>query len=192
MEILSDAAAFFLGDLDQFLFQALPFADLAEEFDVRGRQLGGTFPDTHFQVVIHSAKRFLRFFAFGDVDHDAAQLELAAGVLAHAQTVAQPHNATIRPDHAVFQNAILFRSDRLGAELQHPVPILCVQMIFPEVPIPQPALGRITQQSPGLLADKSKLRVVRIRFPNDSLDGMNQGFVVLLGLTQHPFGPLTL
>src|SRR2546426_11880172 len=57
-----------------------------------------------------------------------------------------------------------------------------MDVTFPEVRLNKPVCGGITQEPFGLFADKAKLKRLGISFPDDSVNGINQGLITLLRL----------
>jgi hypothetical protein len=133
----------------------------------------------------------LRALALGDVHHHAPQCHRLLVLNDHRHHVPQPHGAAIGRHDAIFQlvrSLLLRRSD---AKLHRPGTVLGMQVVLPKSGFREPALHGIAEQAFRLLAHKGKPKRPRIGFPHDPIDGVHEGFIMLLGLRQDRYCPLS-
>ena len=119
------------------------------------------------------AQRGLGVLAGGDVDHDAPEPAGASSLLHHRHKVAQPHDASVRREHPVFEVVAALGGGPL-AEWHRPVAIVRVNVILPEGRLGQPALPRIAKDALGLIAHERELKGRGVRFPHDAVDRVDQ------------------
>ena len=69
---------------------------------------------------------------------------------------------------------VAFLADGCFAEPHRPVPVVRVEMVGPERGLGQPAVHRVAEDALCLLAHEGELEARHVRFPDDSLDRVDQ------------------
>ena len=108
-------------------------------------------------------ERVLGVSAVGDVDHDALPVHAAAGlVLDHRCLLADPDDVPVAGDHAVLGEEGRERAPRLRVGRSHPLRVVGMEDLQPELVVGQPRLARIAEHVLDLGADVEGDRVGRI------------------------------
>ncbi len=138
------------------------------------------------------AQRFFHPPALRDVDQQAAQQFGLVVFGDDGYRLAQPHAAAIGGQHAVFTFVGAQGGGGRRAGVHHPITIVGMQVIAPESRFGQPPFHRVPQNALGRGADERKQPGLRIAFPYDAVDRVDQLLVLLLRLAQRGFGLLVL
>ena len=119
-------------------------------------------------------QRLFSPLTFRDVDHHPAQFSRPVALDHDGHKLPQPDASPVSGEHAVFKIVAPFVGGGLHAEINGPLAVVRMEMVFPEGRLVQPALGRVPEDALGLLTDEREHERLGVRFPHDPLDRIDQ------------------
>ena len=125
--------------------------------------------------------------AVGDIEHESA--EDSSGVRGDdAHHVADPDDATVGADHAVFAFKAIAFFHGLGLDDLDPFPVFGMDMGAPET-LFEPFFDGKTEEGNGLGADVGELAGVQVRLPGEEIHGLDEEAEFFFAFAELGLGP---